>query len=134
MRPAVTDPQRRGAHPAGATRRAHLLLNRVEPASVLRMALVAAVGFVVVALVLVATLYTLLDRLGVFDTLGRFSRDVGASSTGTVMDLGQVLTWTALVSTSLAIVGVAAATALAFLYNLVNHLVGGPEVTLTERR
>jgi len=84
--------------------------------------------------VLVTLLYGLLDAMGVFDTLGRFSKDVGASSTGAVLPLRTLLGWTALVGTSLAIIGVAVVTGVTYVYNLVNELVGGPEVTLTEQR
>ena len=131
-RSPVSGQPRRPA-PAPGPRSAYLLVRRVEPASVLLMAVVAAVGFVVAAVVLVTLLYALLDVLGVFDTLGRFSQDIGASSTGAVLPLRTILAWTALVSTSLAAVGVALATGIAFVYNLVSGLVGGPEVTLADR-
>ncbi|MFL6139189.1 MAG: DUF3566 domain-containing protein [Frankiaceae bacterium] len=121
-------PRQRGA------RSARLLLRRVEPLSVLRVALVAALGFVVAALVIVTALYALLDVMGVLDAVGGLSQDVGATRTGAVVPLGAVVTWTAVVSVSLAVVAVAAATVTAYVYNLVGSLVGGPELTLTERR
>jgi Transmembrane domain of unknown function (DUF3566) len=115
-------------------RSAHLLVRRVEPLSVLRVAFVVAVGFVIAVLVLVAALYALLDVMGVFDTVGGFSKDVGATRTSAVVSLATVLRWTALGAAAVALVGVAAATVAAYVYNLVSRVVGGPEVTLTERR
>jgi hypothetical protein len=130
---AASRPYREPPRPRGA-RSASLLVRRVEPLSVLRVALIGAVGFVVTAVVLVTTLYALLDVMGVFDTVGGLSKDVGATRTSRVIPLSDVLGWTALVTVALAAVGVAVSTLVACVYNLVNRLVGGPEVTLVERR
>lgn len=97
------------------------------------MSLTFAIAAVVIVLVLVSALYGLLDAMGVFGAVGKFAGDVGATKTDHLVSYSTVIGWTALVSVGFAIFGAAVLTLGAFVYNLVNDLVGGPEVTLTER-
>ena len=134
-----TEPPPRPAQPAppAARRRprsARLVLHRFEPLSVLKFAAVVSLAGMVVVVVTVAALYSLLDVMGVFTSVGMFTRDIGATKSPHFSSLGIVLAWTALVSAGFAIFATAAATVAAFVFNLVTDVVGGPEFTLTERR
>jgi hypothetical protein len=114
-------------------RSARLVVRRVEPLSVLRLALLMALAAVIVAVVLVSILYGVLHAMGVFDTIGSFSNDIGASSSTRLITYKAVVAWTAVISAILAVFGAGLATIAAYVYNGVNQLVGGPEITLTER-
>jgi hypothetical protein len=126
----------RSARPQSAPRRprsARLVLRRVEPLSVLRISLLFALSAVIVAVVLVSILYGVLHSMGVFDTVGSFTNDVGATSSSKLITYQTVVSWTAVVSAVVAIFGAALATVAAYIYNGVNEFVGGPEITFTER-
>lgn len=115
-------------------RRARLLVSRVDPVSVLRWSLVAAVTLVIALVVIVACLYALLDAMGVFTAVLRMVGDLGVASSASITALPTVLKWTAVVAAAIGVIGAAALTLVAFAFNLVSDVVGGPEVTLTERR
>ena len=114
-------------------RSARLLLRRIEPLSVLKLSLTLSVAAVVAALVVVTILYGVLDAMGVFDTVGTFSNDIGATSSPKLVHFSTVIGWTAVVSAVLALFCSALATVATYVYNLVNEFVGGPEITFTER-
>jgi hypothetical protein len=109
------------------------VLRRVEPFSVLKLSLLLAVAGVITAVVLVSILYGVLHAMGVFDTVGSFSNDIGATSTSRLITYKTVAGWTAVISAVVAIFGAALATVAAYIYNGVNEFVGGPEITFTER-
>lgn len=121
-------PQRSGP------RSARLVLRRLAPLSVLRWALAASVAFLIVALATVATLYALLDAMGVFATIGRVVHDLGLASSTTISALPVVLTWTAIAAAGLAVLFTIVVTVAAVLFNVINDVVGGPQLTLTEHQ
>jgi Transmembrane domain of unknown function (DUF3566) len=140
--PPVSDGSGSAGRPSGRSggptatrgpRSARLVLRRVEPFSVLKLALLLAVAGVITALVLVSILYGVLHAMGVFDTVGSFSTDIGATTTSKLITYKAVAGWTAVISAVVAIFGAALATIAAYVYNGVNEFVGGPEITFTER-
>lgn len=120
-------------------RRARLVLARVDPWSVMKLGFLLSIALAVIALVAVFVLWTVLDTMGVFDSVGgtvesitRSSDDAQGFDIMTYVGLDRVLT----VTTALAGVNVVLMTALstlgAFMYNMAASLVGGLHVTFTE--
>jgi hypothetical protein len=128
--------------PKGAdqsTRRAQLVLSRIEPWSVMKFSfMVSLVGWVVL-FVAVAALYYVLNKLGVFHSIQSTITSVtsgkdstGADSNGKWFSASRVLGYTMLVGAINVVLITALATVGAVIYNLVTRLAGGIEVTLKE--
>jgi hypothetical protein len=141
--PAVPDVM--AARPAPApspvtkARRARLVLARVDPWSVMKLSFLLAIGVAVVTIVAVTILWSVLDSMGVFDSLGQTVESVTRSSDNAqginILDyvaFKKVLTLAALLAGINVILMTALGTLAAFLYNLAASLVGGLHVTLTE--
>jgi hypothetical protein len=122
---------------ATGPRRARLLVTRVDPWSVMKMAFMLAVSAGIVLLVATGLLWWTLEVTGVFGTVGRTIDDI-VGTTSTSFDFLSLVSFSrvmgvALVLTAIEIVlGSALATLVAFLYNLSVGLTGGLEVTLSE--
>lgn len=119
-----------------APRRAHLLLSRVDPWSVMKFSFVVSLVLFVVLFVAVAVLYAVLAGMGVFDAIINTAHDLTGSSDN--WDIAgwfsakTILGWTAVLGAVNVVLVTALATLGAFVYNLVTGLVGGIEVTLSE--
>ena len=132
---------RTGNVPRGTapTRRAQLVLSRIEPWSVMKFSfMVSLVGWVIL-FVAVAALYYVLNKLGVFHSIQSTITDVtsskgsaGADSNGQWFSASRILGYTMLVGAINVVLITALATVGAVVYNLVTHLAGGIEVTLKE--
>lgn len=133
--PLLTTTGARPAMPPRGPRRAHLAIRRVDPWSVLKMTFVFSLGLLVVGLVAIVVLYGILDGMGVFTSITRFLHDVSASarSAQSYATLPRVFGFALLIGVVNVILLTALATLGAFVYNLCVDLVGGIEVTLTER-
>ena len=135
---AETRPSLNGAAAAAPARRAHLAVIRLEPWSVMKFSfMVSLVGWVVL-FVLVAALWWVLSKIGVFHSIegsvsnltsGKDSAGVQASNW---FSASRVLGYTMLVGAINVILITALATIGSVVYNLVTHLAGGIEVTLKE--
>jgi hypothetical protein len=127
-----------GAAPAAPARRAHLAVIRLEPWSVMKFSfMISLVGWVVL-FVMVAALWWVLSKIGVFHTIegsvsnltsGKDSAGVQASNW---FSASRVLGYTMLVGAINVILITALATVGSVVYNLVTHVAGGIEVTLKE--
>jgi hypothetical protein len=119
-----------------APRRAHLLLSRVDPWSVMKFSFVVSLVLFVVLFVAVAVLYSVLAGMGVFDAIINTAHDLAGGSDN--WDIAgwfsakTILGWTAVLGAVNVVLVTALATLGAFVYNLVTGLVGGIEVTLSE--
>ena len=121
------------------TRRAQLVLARIEPWSVMKFSfMVSLVGWVIL-FVAVAALYYVLSKLGVFHSIQSTITDVtsskgsaGADSNGQWFSASRILGYTMLVGAVNVVLITALATVGAVVYNLVTYLAGGIEVTLKE--
>ena len=113
------------------------MLRRLDPWSVLKLALVLAVVLFFIWLVAVGVLYGVLDGMGVWDRLSArvlcrtFS---GEAQTGsTLISAGRVFGLAAVIGAINSLLFAVAVTVGAFIYNVSADLVGGIEVTLSER-
>jgi hypothetical protein len=135
--PAAAQPLK----PAGKTRRARLVVRRVDPWSVLKFSLLFSLCLLIVFVVAVAALYFALQALGVFDSVNQFVRDLtqanaGGTSTGgfdVTFSATRVIGGAAVIGLINVVIITAISTLGAFLYNLCSDIVGGIEVTLAER-
>ncbi len=123
--------------PSGS-RRAQLVLSRIEPWSVMKFSfMISLIGWVIL-FVAVAVLYYVLDKLGVFHAIETTVSDVTSTKTtsgtnaGAWFSASRILGYTMLIGAVNVILITALATVGAVIYNLVTHLAGGIEVTLEE--
>ncbi|MBX7443257.1 MULTISPECIES: DUF3566 domain-containing protein [unclassified Arthrobacter] len=123
--------------PKAKVRRARLLISKVDPWSVLKMAFLLSVALGIVTVVAAIVLWTVLDLTGIFDQVDSLLGTLAGSESGgfelkKVASLGQVASF----ATIIAVVNVVLLTALsmlsAVLYNIAATLVGGIGVTLTD--
>lgn len=122
-----------------STRKAQLVLSRIEPWSVMKFSfMVSLVGWVIL-FVAVTVLYFVLSKLGVFHAIQTTIGSVTSSKDSPGIDAGggwfsasRVLGYTMLVGAVNVILITALATVAAVIYNLVTHIAGGIEVTLKE--
>lgn len=148
QRPAPAGPRPQGAPgqggpglvkpaPKAKARRARLLISKVDPWSVLKMAFLLSVALGIVTVVAAIVLWTVLDLTGIFDQVDSLLGSLAGSEGGgfelkKVASLGQVASF----ATIIAVVNVVLLTALsmlsAVLYNISATLVGGIGVTLTD--
>ncbi len=149
QRPAVPGqrPEAQGQRPAqpglvkpapkAKVRRARLLVSKVDPWSVLKMAFLLSVALGIVTVVAAIVLWTVLDLTGIFDQVDGLLGTLAGSESGgfelkKVASLGQVSSFAVII----AVINVVLLTALsmlsAVLYNIAATLVGGIGVTLTD--
>lgn len=105
----------------------------------MKLAFLLSIALAVVAVVAVFVLWSVLDSMGVFDSVGSAVEDLtrgGENQQGVdifgYVGLERVLTVTLVLAGVNAVLMTALATLGAFLYNMAAALVGGLHVTLTE--
>ncbi|HEV7166590.1 MAG TPA: DUF3566 domain-containing protein [Micrococcaceae bacterium] len=137
QRPASSRPALVKPAPKAKARRARLLVSKIDPWSVLKMAFLLSVALGIITVVAAIVLWTVLDLTGVFDKVNSLMTDIQGSEGGgfdlkKYASLGQVASF----ATIIAVVNVVLLTALsmlsAVLYNISATLVGGIGVTLTD--
>jgi hypothetical protein len=132
-RPAAAPSTRR---PGRGPRRASLQVKRVDPWSVLKLALVLSVALFFVWLVAVGVLYGVLNGMGVWDKINNTANDLlqGNEPSGDpLISAGRVFGVAAIVGAVNIVLFTALATVGSFVYNVSADLAGGLEVTLSER-
>ncbi|WP_433266922.1 DUF3566 domain-containing protein [Actinosynnema sp. CS-041913] len=133
-RPAASGSASR--RPGRGPRRASLQVKRVDPWSVLKLALVLGVALFFVWLVAVGVLYGVLNGMGVWDKINNTANDLlqGNEPSGDpLISAGRVFGVAAIVGAVNIVLFTALATVGAFVYNVSADLAGGLEVTLSER-
>jgi hypothetical protein len=141
--PAVdaTSPARgrgRGSAKSRGPRRARLQLRHIDTWSALKISLVLSIALFFIWMVAVAVLYGVLSGLGVFKTLNDLFGQLGSSSGsggggGDVITPGLVFWGAAVIGAINVVLMTALCTVGTFIYNLCSDLVGGLELTLSER-
>jgi len=132
-------PLPKGSPASAPTRRAQLVLSRIEPWSVMKFSfMISLVGWVIL-FVAVAALYYVLSKLGVFHSIQSTVTDVtsskgsaGSDANAQWFSASRILGYTMLVGAVNVVLITALATVGAVIYNLVTYLAGGIEVTLKE--
>jgi hypothetical protein len=129
---------RAGRKAAGrGPRRARLQLRHIDIWSAFKISLVLSIALFFIWMVAVGILYGVLSGLGVFDTLNDLFGQLGsASGDGGGKDVitpGIVFGGAAVIGAINVILMTALCTVGTFIYNLCSDLVGGLEVTLSER-
>ena len=122
--------------PGRGPRRASLQIKRVDPWSVLKLALVLGFAMFLVWMVAVGVLYSVLGGMNVWTKLNGTYNDLvqgGDTSGGDLISAGRVFGVAAVVGLVNVILFTAMATVSAFIYNVCADLAGGVEVTLSER-
>lgn len=137
--PSDVSTPRRAPAVAAKPRRARLVLARVDPWSVMKLSFLLSIAIAIVAFVAIFVLWSVLDSMGVFESVGSTVESVTRSSDKPqgidILDyagLSRVLGVTALLAGVNVVLMTALGTLGAFLYNLAASLVGGLHVTLTE--
>ncbi|MDQ0848372.1 putative membrane protein [Arthrobacter sp. B3I9] len=137
QRPGQNPPGLVKPAPRAKVRRARLLVSKVDPWSVLKMAFLLSVALGIVTVVAAIVLWTVLDLTGIFDQVDSLLGTLAGSEGGgfelkKVASLGQVASFAVII----AVINVVLLTALsmlsAVLYNISATLVGGIGVTLTD--
>ena len=122
--------------PSRGPRRASLQVKRVDPWSVLKLALVLSVAMFFVWMIAVAVLYGVLDGMGVWDQLnGTFTELTQSDNTATeaLISAGRVFSVASIIGGINIVLVTALATVAAFIYNVAADFAGGVELTLSER-
>ena len=133
--PAVQPPA--AARPR-APRRARLRLTRIDPWSVMKTSFLLSIAFAVVTVVSVAMVWQVLGAAGVWDSINSTvqesigGEDVAGFKIEDYLGTSRVLGFTMLVAAIDVVLITAAATLVAFLYNMSAALLGGIEITLAE--
>jgi Transmembrane domain of unknown function (DUF3566) len=128
-RPPAAEPSKRSAR----SRQARVVVRKLGPWSVLKISFLFYVCVLIVFLGAMLILYAVLGAIGALDSLTRLIRDLFADQSfeingdwlftrGLAIGFGLVVLWTLI---NVFVV---------FLYNLLSDIVGGIEVTLSERR
>lgn len=119
-------------------RRARLRLTRIDPWSVMKTSFLLSIAFAVVTVVSVAMVWQVLGAAGVWDSINSTiqesigGEDVAGFRVEDYLGTSRVLGFTMLVAAIDVVLITAAATLMAFLYNMSAALLGGVELTLAE--
>jgi Transmembrane domain of unknown function (DUF3566) len=118
-------------------RRARLFVKRIDPWSVMKFSFAVSFVLFFVAIVATSVLYLALDAMGVFDSVNTALADIvgasgGKSGTFKVTAFGVIGT-AGVIGLVNVVLFTALATLGAFIYNVCADLVGGIEVTLSEK-
>ncbi|GAB3133728.1 hypothetical protein GCM10027289_24080 [Tsukamurella serpentis] len=120
--------------PSGGPVRAGMQLRSIDPWTTFKLAGVVSVVLFFVWMIAVGALYIVLNGMGVWAKINdSFQTLVNEQAGATLLSAGDVFTYAGIVGLANVILLTALATVGAFIYNLCADLVGGIEVTLSDR-
>jgi hypothetical protein len=128
-RPAPPKP----AKPASRTRQARVVVRKLGPWSVLKISFLFYLCVMVVIVGAMMILYGILGAIGALDSLTRLIRDLFADQSFTING-GWLFTRGVAIGLAMVVLWTLINVFVVFLYNLLSDVVGGIEVTLSERR
>jgi hypothetical protein len=114
-------------------RRARLQLRHISPLTVLKFSCVLAIALFFVWLIIIGVLYGILDAAGVIENVNNAYTQLNGPGTKAPITSGIVFGGAAIVGVVNIILFVALTTIGSVIYNLCADLVGGVEITLSER-
>jgi len=126
----------RGARPAKQARgprRARLQLRHINPLTVLKFSCVLAVALFFVWLILIGVLYGILDGAGVLQKVNDTVTTINGPGSKPPITAGIVFGGSAIIGAINIVLFIALSTIGSVIYNLCADLVGGIEITLSER-
>lgn len=139
LRSAAADAEKnarpvRGAGKGGRQpRRARLTLSHVNVYSIFKFSCVLAIALFLVWLIMVGVLYGILDVAGAFDKINSTVQSINGDNTKPVVTGSLVFGGAIIIGAANMVLFIALSTIGAMIYNLCADLVGGVEVTLSER-
>jgi hypothetical protein len=124
----------RSGRGARQPRRARLTLSHINVYSVFKFSCVLAIALFFVWLIMIGVLYGVLDVSGVFDKVNESVHTIsGDGKTGDVVTGSLIFGGAIIIGAVNIVLFIAVSTIGAMVYNLCADLVGGAEVTLSER-
>lgn len=136
VQPTRTDRSRAFGEP----RRTRVTVRRFGLLSVFRFSLLMSFCMMLVVWLALLIIFLVLQAVGVTDTIAEWIGCLVNTTEGTkactpaVIDGAKIFTWLFLIGCVFALVWTALGVFFALLYNLISDIVGGIEVTLSERR
>ncbi len=114
-------------------RRARLQLRHIDPLTVLKFSCVLAIALFFVWLIVIGVLYGILDAGGIIDHINEAVTTINGAGSKAPVTAGIVFGGAAIVGVVNIVLFIALTTIGAVIYNLCADLVGGIEITLSER-
>ena len=121
------------AKPASRSRQARVVVRKLGPWSVLKISFLFYLCVMVVIVGAMMILYGILGAIGALDSLTRLIRDLFADQSFTING-GWLFTRGVAIGLAMVVLWTLINVFVVFLYNLLSDVVGGIEVTLSERR
>jgi hypothetical protein len=118
---------------ARGPRRARLQLRHIDPWTVLKFSCVLSIALFFVWLIVVGVLFGVLDGAGVIDKINNTVTTINGSGSKPPVTAGIVFGSAAIIGVVNIVLFIALSTVGSVVYNLCADLVGGIEVTLSER-
>jgi hypothetical protein len=123
----------KAAKQARGPRRARLQLRHINPLTVLKFSCVLAVALFFVWMILIGVLYGILDGAGVLQKINDTITTINGPGSKAPITAGIVFGGAAVIGAVNIILFIALSTIGSWIYNLCADLVGGIEITLSER-
>jgi len=119
--------------PKSEPRQARVVIRRVRPWSVLRVSLIFYACFAAAFLFALVVLWQIMSALGVIENLVRFLKDFSLLDPAFEVNGGWLVTRGLVLGVVFVVVMSLLNVVVTFLYNLISDVVGGIEVTLSDK-